>query len=499
MGERGYVEAAISVLRAITASGLASADVLSELGLLYHVNGQINEAIRCYESALSHSPRLDTIQRLAVLYFAKGRRAEAVSLMQAGVDRYGLDNPLSPQLARMRYVWMRQLDSRALDDQKALFDHIAHVENELEKAPLYQPSEFWQKHIQMHKYLLEAYGIENLKRTVSHNYQNWFMVSAADPQVKRLKELHPECFVASSELDSSDDVTDVGFHFVAHDLQRPNRTRAFNVVDVDQGGAIKTEVLFPEYLLSKPENLRMYKAAVRALWKSSGIDTSPFKTIIFEEEVGNPIRVLHENKRISSDLAHSFRERREIFSAACLDGSEGLCVAELGAGHGRLAELFGKTTNYRYFIFDIAPALCVSQWYISRLFGEQNVFTFRPFTSFDDVRDELSAARFAFFSANQIELFPDNYFNMFININSLMEMRLDQIKNFLFHIDRLTTDVFYIKQWKKWTNVIDNLVTEQTHYSLNPPWQLVLQKSDDIYRDFFVEVWLKRSSTRRKT
>jgi putative sugar O-methyltransferase len=473
------------------AIGLTSAEIFSELGLLFHLSGKIDQATRCYELAVERAWQLDTIHRLAVLYFAKGRYAEALSMMQVGVDKYGLDNSLRPQLARMLYVSRQKLDLTTPNQQKAFFHQITQVEAELQKNPLYQPSVFWEKHIRMHKYLLEVYGVENFKRTVSHNYQNWLMISMDDPQVRVLQELHPEYFLEKNQTIPSEDVTDVGFHWVILPVRHREKKLRFNFVDVVQDGVVKTEVLFPEYPLSNPESLRVYTSAVRALWESSGIETSLFNDIIREEEIGNPIRITHKNKLISSDLAHSFREKHEMFSAARLEGSEALCVAELGAGHGRLAELLGKTTNFRYIIFDISPALCVSQWYISQLFGEQNVFKFRPFVSFDSIKSELSTARFAFFSANQIELFPNNYFDMFVNINSLMEMKLDQIKNFLFHIDRVTKSIFYLKQWKKWTNEMDRVVTEQSHYTMNPPWQLALKKTDEIYKDFFVEVWLK--------
>lgn len=489
----GYIEAAISILMIARAFGLASAEIFSQLGFLFHLSGKIDQAIRCYESALGRAWQLDTIQRLAVLYFAKGKHAEALVMMQAGMDKYELDNSLRPQLARMVYVSMKKMHPTNLHRQEYFSHQIRQVEAELGKSPLYLPSVFWEKHIRMHKYLLDLYGVENFKRTVSHNYQNWLMISMDDPQVRVLQELHPEYFLEKNQT-IPEDVTDVGFHWIILPGRYRGKTPRFNFVDVVQNGAVKTEVLFPEYPLSNPKSLRVYTSAVRSLWEISGIETSPFNGIIREEEIGNPIRVIHKNKLISSDLAHSFRERQEMFSAARLEGSEAFCVAELGAGHGRLGELFGKTTNFRYFIFDISPALCVSQWYISQLFGEQNVFKFRPFASFSRIKNELSTARFAFFSANQIELFPDNYFDLFININSLMEMKLNQIRNFLFHIDRVTKGIFYLKQWKRWTNEIDRVMIEQTHYAMNPPWQLTLKKTDEIYKDFFVEVWLKKGS-----
>src|SRR5262249_30791418 len=162
-------------------------------------------------------------------------------------------------------------------------------------------------------------------------------------------------------------------------------------------------------------------------------------------EVGNPVRILKDGKLISSDMAHSVREQAKILSQPNLAGSECKTVAELGAGHGRLAELFGRTTNFRYFIFDIAPALYVSEWYIRRLFPHERIFTFRPFSKYDDIAAELEQSRFAFFSANQLALLPDNIVEIFININSLGEMRREQIELFIAQIGRVTSELFFCK------------------------------------------------------
>ena len=60
------------------------------------------------------------------------------------------------------------------------------INDELLKKPLDMPSTFWKSHGTFHAKLLSAYGPENFKRTVSHFYQNWLMVTLDDPQFRRL-------------------------------------------------------------------------------------------------------------------------------------------------------------------------------------------------------------------------------------------------------------------------------------------------------------------------
>lgn len=180
--------------------------------------------------------------------------------------------------------------------------------------------------------------MDNCKRTVSHQYQNWNITSTSDPQVQRLFGMWP------SQLDCC--------------------------------GSSWLTMMTPRF--SKKQD---------------------------ESAIGNPIRIWRHDRLISSDLAHSVRERNLFLRALKLDGSERLPVAEIGGGQGRFAEILGHTTNYRHFIFDI-----------------------------------------------QIELLPDGLCDLFMNMRSLVEMRMEQIEHYLKHIDRLSTTGFMSRQWLTWTN-----------------------------------------------
>jgi hypothetical protein len=76
-------------------------------------------------------------------------------------------------------------------------------------------------------------------------------------------------------------------------------------------------------------------------------------------------------------------------------------------------------------------------------------------------------------------------------MNSLAEMRPDQIRNFLRQIDRLTTMAFLSRQWLKWDNPFDRLSVAKDTFSMNSRWRLRLDKIDDIYPDFFNQIWVR--------
>ena len=101
-----------------------------------------------------------------------------------------------------------------------------------------------------------------------------------------------------------------------------------------------------------------------------------------------------------------------------------------------------------YTIVDIPPSLYLSQRYLSQLFGADQVFAFRPFTRFDDVRDEFMAARIRFVASPQLPLLPPKLFDRLVNISSLHEMSRPQIENYLVQIDRVCRGRFYTKQWR---------------------------------------------------
>src|SRR5262249_4927134 len=157
-----------------------------------------------------------------------------------------------------------------------------------------------------------------------------------------------------------------------------------------------------------------------------------------EPELGNPIRVRRNGRLISQDIVNSARERNSILSAVHLDRHAPFDLAELGAGYGRLGYLMLKTTACRYFVFDIPPALYLSQWYLTSLFPERRAFLFRRFDRFDEIESELSQTDVAFFTPNQLAKFPPRYFDVFATISSVHEMRRDQISHYMTLMGRTT-------------------------------------------------------------
>jgi putative sugar O-methyltransferase len=330
-------------------------------------------------------------------------------------------------------------------------------------SPLYRPSKFWDWVNRANLDMLSEHGLANFKRTISQNYFNWLIVSPRDNQFRNVLR-----------------------DWIRHPTLQPllNRLAAPRLIRTMTG--LETRV--------KPRHLFVYKLFVGFLWElARRADRSGLANELEEPAVGEPIVIRRRGKRISQDLANSMREYSAMLEADPALKRAPKRVAELGAGYGRLAYVLLQESGTRYFIFDIPPALYVSQWYLERLFGEESVFRFRHIADFSRVRAEIERSRVAFFTPNQIELFPDRYFDVFATISTLPEMRLDQTHNYLAQMRRTASRYIYLKQWKDWENRNDGQHFSKADFQVGPDFESVLDRTDAVQDLFFEQVWRRKA------
>jgi putative sugar O-methyltransferase len=196
-----------------------------------------------------------------------------------------------------------------------------------------------------------------------------------------------------------------------------------------------------------------------------------------EPALGNPIPVHRDGQLVSQDLATSIDEWAFVEKwSGGIDAPPRRVIAELGAGYGRLAYIFLAQTSCRYLIFDIPPALHIAEWYLSRLFPDRRIFRFRPFDDYASVRDELAEADIAFFTPNQLEMFPAASFDLFASVSSLHEMRRDQIAHFIAQIDRVTGGHVFLKQYLEYENPLDRLIIKRAEYPFPDRWRILREE-----------------------
>jgi len=295
---------------------------------------------------------------------------------------------------------------------------------EFKFAPaVYQPSDFWQALNKFHMTQLSTLGFANFKRTVNMRYFNWSVFGIMVHQLSivwyelmkgNLYPLYKSQLLKSKKIDDD---------------------KQFNLV---------TKYIYHVYVASFADHI-------------SRLDHLCLLEKLKEPTLGNPYIISYQGKQISQDLCNSLHE---LYSIINYTGNKIRHVAELGAGYGRLAYVFLKVfKNSSYCVIDIPPALYISQKYLSQLFPKEKIFHFRSFASFRSIKAEFESARIRFLMPHQLELLPNNSFDLFINISSLHEMKRKPIKNYLLQINRLCNGFFYTKQW------IRSIIKENNHIS----------------------------------
>jgi putative sugar O-methyltransferase len=344
-------------------------------------------------------------------------------------------------------------------------DDYRRMVTEVRDSPaLYRPSRFWESLNGVNASWLDEFGLENFKRTVSQNYFNWLIVATRDPQFHAVLR-----------------------QWVRHPSLRPFRTQ-----------------MSPPDLLRTTDGLErrfgwyqrlVYRLFVGMQWEVARRDDRLGLTgRLAEPALGNPIEITSAGRRISQDLANSIMECNAI-DRWCAPLSSGRpVVAELGAGYGRVAQVVLAGTRARYVIFDIPPALHVSQWYLSRLFPDRALFSFRHFDRYADISDELERSDIAFFTPNQLERFPDRAFDAFLSVSTLPEMSPEQISNYLALMARLSRGGIYLKQWRRWFNDKDGFEFTYDRLVLNKSWSMCLDRPNAVQPLFQERAWVRSSS-----
>jgi putative sugar O-methyltransferase len=343
-------------------------------------------------------------------------------------------------------------------DRFACFPELDEMLADMRRAPVvHQPSPHWQGLGAEQAHQLHKWGFENFKRTIGIRYFSW-----------RLPGILAHQFAP----------------VVAHWMRHPDRSvfhADFPQFDRPCGEGIHSMSAVEAWLY------KVYVAMLGNLVASQ--DPWRLFQLVEEPTQGNPFAVRRHDRWISQDLCNSIHE---FYCGWDCDawGSRPAAVAEIGAGYGRLGHVFlTALPQASYCIIDLPPALFLAQEYLSRLFPQETIFRYRPFSSFAEVRDEFEASRIRFLMAHQIELLPDKFIDLMINISSLHEMTREQICGYYQQIDRLCRGRFYTKQWIRSRARENEFVIRQDEYPVPAAWTLLRQRRHPIQRWFYDELY----------
>jgi hypothetical protein len=101
------------------------------------------------------------------------------------------------------------------------------------------------------------------------------------------------------------------------------------------------------------------------------------------------------------------------------------------------------------------------------------------------VREEVESSDVAFFLPTQLHLLPAGSVDLFVNVSSLHEMRLDQIGYYFDQIDRLTRGLLYLKEWKVSHIPFENVVIRESDYPVRSHWSRLYWRECAVQTHFF--------------
>jgi hypothetical protein len=82
-------------------------------------------------------------------------------------------------------------------------------------------------------------------------------------------------------------------------------------------------------------------------------------------------------------------------------------------------------------------------------------------------------------------LLPPRPFDYFINISSLHEMTVPQVKNYFRLMNQLCRGRVYTKQWRVSRSAVNGCTIRERDYPVPDSWRTVFQRRHPIQRMFF--------------
>lgn len=326
---------------------------------------------------------------------------------------------------------------------KEMFHYLSFGKKEV------QPSKFWNALNKLHIEELSRDGFDNFKQTVARKY------------------------------------------FANTPLFFMNKQVLFLVLNLNPVTTMKNLIrsfIIPKHPFFSSIDSASYNFLTLMIWDYVKLNDNDKLLLLLEEPlVGNPPRIYDEKRLVSQDLANSVMEYKSIIGDIKKDNTLKI-ICELGAGSGRNAFVFlSLMPKIKYIIIDIPPALAISERYLSQVFPKKKIFRFRPFKSFEEIKDEFKKADILFFLSSQIELLPKESIDLFVNISSLHEMRMDQVRFYFKQIKRLVKKggYFYFKQWKNAYVDHEDIYIRIKDYPITKVWKRIYIREAKVQTKFF--------------
>ena len=344
------------------------------------------------------------------------------------------------------------------------------MQEAISKGSLMKASEYWDELNGDNIAKIQSEGILNFKRTVSQNYFNFIIANVQEGQFRAL---------------------------LASWAQNPDSTP----LEVELNGDVRLDVRQAIKFSPDRTQQKAYVFFVGLLWSLAVRgDFDGFSSHLSEPELGNPVDIrLPDNRLITQDMANSLRElQRFAPHLKALTGTLPI-LAEIGAGYGRLGWLVLQSLPTKYWVFDIPPALAISEFYLSQLYPDKKVFRWRNFSSWSEVAEEALAADIAFFTSDQLDLIPDRTIDVFAAISCLHEMKPEQFRRAMSLMCSKTKSAIYTKNWTYYIVPADNFPFGSDMLIADEGWTTQFSRVDDVLLDMTEKLFVRAMETGAKS
>lgn len=289
------------------------------------------------------------------------------------------------------------------------------------------PSPFWQQMSEQHQEQLVTQGFAEFKRTVNRRYFQWDVSHVRGPL----------------------------FWTVLGQWFRHPTWRIFTV-------------RFPDYA----PHFTWLGACLYALYVALLYEAvrSPLLEQLEEPDIGHPYRIWYRGHWTSQDRCNAVHEYEAVMKhlPITLMGSildRGLNVLEIGAGYGRVADVFlNRQPECRYTIVDIQPARSLAARYLTQLHPE---------------------AELTYLAPSQMEAVKDKSIDVAVVVSAFHEMTQAQVQWYFTELQRVCRGVVYVKHWRKGRAAINNWLPSEHDYPIPTTWRTVFHRKHPLQPMFF--------------
>ena len=175
-------------------------------------------------------------------------------------------------------------------------------------------------------------------------------------------------------------------------------------------------------------DLERLARSYRGLCRSAGQD---LVDSLIEAEIGRPQFGIVDGKKVTQNDLRLVSNAYRIYEVL-KNYSEGALIVEIGAGYGGLTQKLTKLLpKSRYVLIDLPEINAIQTWYLSQFVPMEELFLKTSEDRYGIQAFLDGSATIAILPTTSFSALPSGSVDMFINVNSLSEMNIDVMRNYI--------------------------------------------------------------------